>query len=71
MNKKFEKAFYEKKIYNIINKTNPLKRFSFRKKLNKEKILPISIYNPFMIFLIDYYNKKKFLKQKIVKVLLK
>ena len=53
MNKKFEKAFYEKNIYNIINKTNPLKRFSFRKKLNKEKILPISIYNPFMIFLID------------------
>ena len=64
MNKKLGKTFYGKNIFNLINKTNPLKRFSFRKKINKDKIPPIGTYNPGMIFSIDYNNKKKVFETK-------
>ena len=64
MNKKFTKTFYGKNIFNLINKTNPLKRFSFRKKITKDKIPPIGTYNPDLIFSIDYNNKKKVFETK-------
>jgi len=64
MNKKFTKTFYGKNIFNLIHKTNPLKNFSFRKKLNKDKIPPIGTYNPDLIFSIDYNNKKKVFETK-------
>ena len=64
INKKFTKTFYGKNIFNLIHKTNPLKRFSFRKKITKDKIPPIGTYNPDLIFSIDYNNKKKVFETK-------
>ena len=67
---KLSKTFYRKNIYSLINnnKSNLFKKFNFKKKLNKEKSPPIGMYNPGMIFSIDYNNKKKIFEKKNNKV---
>ena len=72
LNNKFEKTFYGKNIFKLVNnnyKLNPFQKFIFKKNItNKEKSPPIGIYNPAMIFSIDYNNKKKAFEAKNKKV---
>ena len=63
-------TFYKTKFYNMNkNKNLPIKKvFMNSNNLIKEKAPPIGLYNPDMIFTIDYKNKKKVFETKNNKV---
>ena len=63
-------TFYKTKYFNLNkNKNLSIKKVVVKsKKIKKEKAPPIGLYNPDMIFTIDYKNKKKVFETKNNKV---
>ena len=68
--KPFNNTFYKTKFFNLNKNRNlPIKKLALLNvEFNKEKSPPIGLYNPDMIFTIDYKNKKKVFETKNNKV---